>query len=82
MHFKTVVVKLADELPCGAWANTDSGTCGKPAHVIFGQRSRARLGDWLVTPICRECANAAHGVYVTNWATSDQVKTAYQDGAS
>lgn len=80
MKTQTVVIKLADPLPCGSWAANDRGTCDKPAYVAYGTPA-GRAGSWTVTPICWECAASTRAVYAADLATGVSVAGAYQGGA-
>ena len=81
MQKPTVVIKLVTKLPCGAWADNERGACEKPALVAFATPGR-RSGAWDITPICKDCATATHAVYAAGLPIGEELRAAYQDGAS
>ena len=63
-----IIIQLVDTLPCGQFADTASGFCGRPAWVAYAWQMSApedmpmwaHLGGcWTVQPICAACAQRA-----------------------
>lgn len=56
---ESTILQIDPALPCVAWIS-DGVECGKPAHVAYADRVR---GQWVLTPICRDCTVATAKVY-------------------
>lgn len=58
------IVKLATPLPCGCWAgDADGEMCGKPATAALATRAGRLVGEWVLLPMCRECATKTAALY-------------------
>lgn len=76
MNEETVIIKLdaATPLPCSIYDPGRDAPCGKPAFVAYAYAHRHAaqpsrnaapplLIEWLVQPVCKECAAKAAKVY-------------------
>lgn len=63
MSTERIIIKLVDTLPCGMFADTASGFCGRPAWVAYAWQMEAPAdmpmwahlgGCWTVQPVCRQ----------------------------
>lgn len=66
-------VQLATPLPCSIIAGDDN--CGKPAAFAYADEVHitgqfAMRHQWLLQPICRECALKAAEIYSANQSTT------------
>lgn len=63
----TKIIRLASSTPLPCSILKPNGLCGKPAYAAYAYPSSAQpSGQWLIQPVCRECAEKARGVYASD----------------
>ena len=63
---ESIIVKLDEStpLPCSIYNPITDGLCGKPATVAYAYQAQVTPGgQWLLQPICRDCALKVSAVY-------------------
>lgn len=69
MTNQTKIIRLASAtpLPCCIYNPATNDLCRKPAYAAYAYPSEATpRGQWLIQPVCRECAEKARKVYASD----------------
>lgn len=63
---ETIIIKLDEStpLPCSIYNPKTDRPCGKPATAAYAYPAQMLpSGQWLVQPVCRDCATKVNAVY-------------------